>query len=127
MHAPIYMWIHLRELSGRNIPPALLAAEQTIRTRGYGEGSPKAQAEVDKAVRQILAVGDPEAAAMIGLSLAVAVTKGSFRRANEAGIRVLRHLPDDVGRDLVKRVLRSCKHEHQQRKLREVAATLSLG
>jgi len=134
LRAPASVWEYraalegLRELSGKKIPPALLAAEQTIREQGYGKGkgSPEAQAEVEKAVTQILAAGDPEAAAMIGLSLAAAVTKGGSRPANEAGIRVLRDLPDDVGKDLVKRVLRSCKQEHQQRKLREVAATLSL-
>lgn len=132
LEAPASVWEYRkafewsRELSGKKIALAIPAAEKTIREHGYGRARPEAQAKIDAAVKTVLASGDPQAAAMIGLSLAVATGKGGFRRANEAGIRILRELPDDVGKGLVRRALDSCKLGYQKRRLRDVAGALGL-
>jgi hypothetical protein len=79
-----------RTASGQGIPKRLLELEQEIKTFGYASSTNYDQAKVDDAVAEVLRSSDPEAAAVIGLSLAAATTKGDWRPANHAGVSILK-------------------------------------
>ena len=98
-----------RALSGRAIPPELLKAEQTIKRHGYRSGKNFDPQQVEAAVAELIRAEDTEAAACIGVSLALATTKGDWGPANQAGLTVLRSLPDGRGQQMAKRLFDSCE------------------
>ncbi len=97
-----------RSLAGRDIPAELLKAEEAIKRHGYRNGSNFDQQKVDAAVTGLIKAPDVEAAACIGVSLAVATTKGDWGPANQAGLKILESLPDGRGRQMAKALFDSC-------------------
>ena len=93
-----------RSLAGNAIPADLRSAEETIRKHGYESGGNADPQKVDAAVAELLASADTDAVACIGISLAVATTKGNWGAANQAGLKVLDSLPGGRGRLLAKRL-----------------------
>ncbi|MCY3018451.1 MAG: hypothetical protein NTW87_05395 [Planctomycetota bacterium] len=112
-----------RKLAGK--PPigaALLEAEQRIcGLRGHDQGKPS------DAVAEILRSDDKEAVAAIGLSLALFSTKADCRPVNEAGVSILRALPDGAGLKLVRRLRSSMArdgHDDELARLEDALKTV---
>jgi len=106
-----------RSLTGKSLSPGLIKLEQQIREFGYASSDHYDQAKVDQAVSGILKSDDVEAATVIGISLAVATTKGDWRPANKAGMTILRGLPAGYGLKTAKRVADSIPDESLKEKL----------
>jgi hypothetical protein len=100
-----------RSLAGKPMPASLLHLEAQIKQFGYASSTNYDQARVDNAVREILKTTDIEAAGIIGIGLAVAVTKGDWVPANKAGVAILRALPNGWGRTMARRVANSIPDE----------------
>ena len=98
-----------RSLAGRDIPAELLKAEETIKRHGYRSGTNFDPQKVDAAVAELIKAPDVDAAACIGVSLAVATTKGDWGPANEAGLKVIESLPNGRGRQMAKSLSDSCE------------------
>lgn len=89
------------EFAGKPAMPAdALAAEERIEKSGYGSGSGFDQQKVNEAVDEIVASADVDAAAAIGMSLAVSAGKGDTPAVRQAGVKILRRLPDGKGKRL---------------------------
>ena len=115
-----------REFKGNPVPDVLLENEMTIRKFGNASGKDYDQDKVDAAVERILASDDLDAVAAIGASLAIYITKGDSRPINDAGIRILRELPDGKGADLISHLVRSCRGlDFQKERLIQVEEILT--
>lgn len=102
------------EFAGKPAMPAdALAAEQQIYKFGYGSGSGFDQRKVDEAVDSLLTVAAAEDAAAIGMSLAVATTKGDFSAVRRAGVHVLCRVPDGEGKRLARLLARTNRVDWQ--------------
>ncbi len=110
-----------RSISGQGIPPALLEAEKTIKVHGYRSGTNSNPQKVESAMSELIHAQDVEAAACIGISLALATTKGDMGPANQAGVSVLKSLPDGRGRHMAKALYDSCEDAWVRERLSEVA------
>lgn len=106
-----------RSLGGKPIPAPLLRLEQDIKHFGYASSTNFDQRRVSQIVSQVLKSGDVEAAAVIAISLATAVTKGDWHPANRAGRNILRGLPNGYGLDTARRVAASIPDEWVKGKL----------
>ena len=96
------------EFAGKPAMPAdALAAEERIYKFGYGSKPGFDQRKVDEAVDAILAAAAAEDAAAIGMSLAVARTKGDFSAVRRAGVQILRRVPGDEGKRLARLLART--------------------
>ena len=113
-----------RSIRGKKIGDELLAAEEAIKTCGYGSGTNFSQSGVDAAAKTLIESKDVDAAACLALSLAVATTKGDWRAANKAGVTVLKALPKSRGQELARTVRASTDDESEKRRLDEVFATV---
>ena len=98
-----------RSLAGRETPAELLKAEEAIKRHGYRNGTNFDPVKVDAAVAELIKAPDAEAAACIGVSLALATTKGDWGPANQAGLKVLENLPDGRGGQMAKALFDSCE------------------
>lgn len=107
-----------RSLAGKPIPETLLSLEQEIKTAGYASGTNYSQARVDDAVRRIVAMNDVEAEGVVGVSLATATTKGNWLPANQAGLAILKALPNNYGISLAQRVSESIGDDWIKQKLK---------
>ena len=65
---------------------------------------------------------DVDAAACIGVSLALATTKGDWGPANQAGLAVLRGLPDGRGRQMARTLYDSCDDAWVRERLSKVVS-----
>lgn len=100
----------LRGLAGRPVSKVLLDAEGLLlRAGSRGAEAAKAEEQVAGGVQVILSCGDPEAAAVVGLSLAMIRLKGGHPRVSDAGIAVLRKLPGKAGEKLVTHLARALR------------------
>jgi hypothetical protein len=97
-----------RSLSGRTIPVEILKAEESIKVHGYRNGKNFDLQKVDAAAADLIHSPDTEAAGCIGVSLALATTKGDWGPANQAGLTVLKGLPNGQGRRLAGALYDSC-------------------
>ncbi len=91
-----------RSLAGRDIPADLLKAEAAIKRHGYRSGTNFDPQKVDAAAAELIKAPDVDAAACIGVSLAVATIKGDWGPANQAGLKVLESLPNGRGRQMAR-------------------------
>lgn len=110
-----------RSLAGKDIPPSLLQLEEAIKRYGYRSGPNFDQQKVDAAAAELSHAEDVDAAACIGLSLALATTKGNWRAANLAGIAILKNLPSQRGTKLAKLLSDNCDDDWLRKRLAEVA------
>ena len=108
-----------RTAAGRPIPERLLKLEGDIKQFGYASSTNYSQTKVDQAVREVLTSGDPEAAAVLAISLATATTKGDWRAANRAGITIIRNLPGGYGQKVARRVVNSLADDWLKEHLRQ--------
>lgn len=108
-----------RKLAGKPIDAALLAAEKRIYDRGGRD-----QKKTSDAVAEILRSDDKEAVAAIGLCLALLSGKGDYRQANEAGVSILRALPDGAGLKLVRRLRPRAGRDWQEQELAKLEDAL---
>jgi hypothetical protein len=88
------------------IPPAMLEQQKQVTHFGYrcSSNSPGRDFEpgkVKEAQTEILKSNDAEAAAVVGLTLALHRTKGDAQIINEAGIDILKQLPGGQAKKLV--------------------------
>ena len=111
-----------RSLAGRDIPAELLKAEETIKRHGYRSGTSFDPRKVDAAVAQLIKAPDVDAAACIGVSLALATTKGDWGPANQAGLKVLEGLPNGRGRQMAKSLSDSCEDAWVRERLSGIVA-----
>ncbi len=109
-----------RSLAGKEIPADLLQAEETIKRHGYKSGPNFNQQKVDEAVAGLVGADDVDSAACIGLSLALATTKGDWRAANEAGCVILQSLPNQRGRQMAKTLDAACDDLNVKERLKKV-------
>jgi hypothetical protein len=135
----------LREIAGPPIPKELVEAKREIdRQRENAErhtferdpqgdwisrhvGEPYDQKKVDAAVTAILASPDRDAAAVLGLELAMyndKVSNDLILNMRRAGLAILRGLPDGKGRRLVSHLLEEFVRDFNLDELKAVAAEL---
>ncbi|MDY0001370.1 MAG: HEAT repeat domain-containing protein [Polyangia bacterium] len=114
----------LRERSGRPLPKLLLDAEGVVRRSGTPQAlAAGGQSRVDGGVMVMLTVGDTEATAVVGLSLALTETKGGDPAVARAGVTVLKSLPAKAMETVVKHLARSLRGSDRfqvQRVVKEV-------
>lgn len=100
----------LRKKSGRPLPKMLLDAEGVVRRAGTPEAlAAGGQARVDGGVMVMLTVGDAEATAVVGLALAMTVTKGGDPAVSRAGVTVLKSLPPKAMETVVRHLARALR------------------
>jgi hypothetical protein len=104
-----------RTANHRPISPQLLQWEQEIKSYGYASSTNYNQTRVDAAAAKLMDSPDSEAAAVIGLSLVAATTKGDWRPANQAGIRILKGVP--AGETTARRIAASVEDPALKEKL----------
>lgn len=109
-----------RSLAGKKIPEHLIAAETVIRQFNAKSTNGPTQQEFEAAVTELTQAKDVEAAACIGVSLAVASGKGLPSQVNQAGISILTNLPNRQGREMAKVLWNSCADDNVKRRLKEV-------
>lgn len=96
-----------RELAGKPISPALLAAEEQIRLFGASdEETPPDPQKVKEATETIFVSNDPQTAAAIGVRLGCYLGKVSPDLAEKAGLEILRKFPAE-SRSLLDRLAKS--------------------
>jgi hypothetical protein len=107
------------------VPATLLAAEKEILQSSY-HGRPEVEqmAIIERAVHTLLAAGDPEDAAAIGMSLAVYTSKGGPGNMRVAGIRILRGLPGGEGKRLARLLAKTNRQEFGTREIQDIAAAM---
>jgi hypothetical protein len=111
------------ELAGEPAMPAdALAAEKRIYKFGFGGRPGFSQRKVGEAVDAILAAAPAEDAAAIGMSLAVATTKGDYRVVRQAGVQILRRVPGGEGKRLATLLARTSRVGGWQAELVKAAA-----
>ena len=98
------------------IPKAMLDAERDIVTFGYASGSKLDLGKVKQAEKVILGDPDIDSTAAVALTLAVTFFKGDTRPIQDAGIDILRQLPDDRGKRLVALLAKTCQADTYGRK-----------
>ena len=111
----------LRELSGPKIPNQLEQDAELIERSNYQRGGRDDSDEISRAVHRIISSQDPEAAAVIALSLALRVDKGGKGEVNRAGILILRGLPAGTWQKLLRRVSHTTWDIELER-IRQIAA-----
>lgn len=109
-----------RSLVGQEIPARLIAAEAIIRKFNPRSTNGPTQQDFEAAVTELTQAEDAEAAACIGVSLAVATGKGLPSQVNPAGISILQQLPNHQGRDMAKALYNSSADDNVKRRLKEV-------
>jgi hydroxyacylglutathione hydrolase len=83
----------------------------------WGHG--RIEGDVDEWLQRGLEIGERhDAAAMVAAWLAVSVAKGDVSAVRQAGIRILRELPDGKGTALVAKLARSRDNNHRRRFMR---------
>lgn len=136
----------LREIAGPPIPKELVEAKREIERQKENAardtyerspqgnwisrhvGKPYDQKKVDAAVTAILASPDPEAAAAFGFELAMCGGKVNsilLQHLHQAGLTILRGLPDGMGRRLVSHLQKEFfPEDNNLRELKAIAAEL---
>jgi hypothetical protein len=109
-----------RSIAGHEIPPSLTNAETVIRQSSSRATNSPTRQEYDQAVAVLTQSNDVEASAYIGMSLATASGKGLPNEVNQAGVLILKTLPDQRGVKLARLLCTSCRDENVHRALREV-------
>jgi hypothetical protein len=109
-----------RSIAGHEIPPSLTNAETVIRQSNSRATNSPTRQEYDQAVAVLTQAKDVEASAYIGMSLATASGKGLPNEVNQAGVLILKTLPDQRGVKLARLLCTSCRDENVHRALREV-------
>lgn len=91
-----------RMLTNKPVAQALLDAEQRVIRAGFAMGSRQPDgAALAAGVKAILGSPDSETAAVIGLSLALFISKGNYEATNKAGMEILKKISGDQGLMLV--------------------------
>ncbi|KKO03630.1 hypothetical protein LCGC14_0095580 [marine sediment metagenome] len=122
------LWLR-RELTGHPISPQLqAAAEQVKQLAGPHRSEAETKRQAIQAVEAIAAANDTEAAAVIGVELAVLRTRrsGGSSVVNRAGLYILQHLPDGAGEKFVRQVAATCAAPQDVRRLQAIAIHLAL-
>jgi hypothetical protein len=91
-----------RTLSNKPVSQVLFDAEQRVIRAGFAMGSRQPDdAALAAGVKAILGSPDTEAASIIGLSLALFISKGNYEATNKAGREILKKITGDQGLMLV--------------------------
>ncbi len=91
-----------RVLANKPVARVLLDAQQRVIRAGLSMGSRQPdRAAVAAGIKSILGSPDNEAAAVIGLTLALFVAKGDYEATNKAGLEILKKTTGDQGLLLV--------------------------
>jgi len=99
-----------RKLAGKPIDEALLKIKQRIIGAGRATGSQKPDRDVLKyGVSRLAKAKDRQAAAHIGLDLALLTSKGNVDATRRAGVTILRRIRGRRGRALVRRLVKTCQ------------------
>ncbi len=115
-----------RTLTGKPVSQALLDAEQRVIRAGFAMGSRQPDlAALAAGIKAILGAPDSEAAAVIGLSLALYISKGNYEATNKAGREILKKVPGDQGLMLVVHLSKALRDLGDQSAVQRVATALS--
>ena len=118
-----------RKLTGQPISPQLQAAAEQIKQLASPQRSDaETKRQAVQAVEAITAANDTEAAAVIGVELALlrARRSGGSSVVNQAGLYILQGLPDGAGEKFVRRVASTCAAPQDARRLQAIAIHLAL-
>jgi hypothetical protein len=117
-----YTFETARRLAGKPIPAAMEAAERTILDAAWGRAA-ATDSQIDQAVRILAGPDDPEAAAIMGLCLAITGNKCNTELLHSAGLAILRQLPGGHVRRLVTHLAQTHKEGEN---IRPVAEALGI-
>jgi len=114
-----------RRWAGRPIAAPLLEAAETIVRAGHSMGSRKPnQVKLAAGAKVLVDSTDDEAAAVIGLSLALYVSKGNYVATRRTGMEILRKLRGGQGAKLAAHLGKVCRHIGDQLAAQRIATTL---
>lgn len=114
-----------RTLVTKPVPQALLDAEQRVIRAGFAMGSRQPdRAALAAGVKAILGSPDSEAAAVIGLSLALFVSKGNYEATNKAGLEILKKIAGDQGLMLVIHLSKALRDLGDQSAVQRIASAM---
>jgi len=114
-----------RTLTNRPVAQALFDAEQRVIRAGLAMGTRQPDgAALAAGVKAILGSPDSEAAAVIGLSLALFVSKGNYEAANKAGVEILKKVAGDQGLMLVIHLSKALRDLGDQGAVQRIASAL---
>ena len=112
-----------RKLAGKPLPATLLKIKQRIIQAGFASGSRKPDRDkLSYAVGRLARSKDRQAAAMIGLDLALFASKGDYTAVRWAGVQVLRKIRGRRGRKLVRRLSKACQDSGDRQALVQLLA-----
>lgn len=114
-----------RTLAKKPVAQALFDAEQRVIRAGFSSGSRQPDRPALAAgVKAILGSPDSEAAAVIGLSLALFVSKGNYEATNKAGLDILKKVAGDQGLMLVIHLSKALRDLGDQGAVQRIATAL---
>jgi hypothetical protein len=115
-----------RLASGRpGIPESMLEQERQIASCGYQFGRDFDPAKVQEARDGILKNRDVEAAAAVGMTLALRTLKGGAAAINDAGTAILQQLPNGSGKKLAALLARTARAGWQTERILEIDRLLN--
>jgi hypothetical protein len=114
-----------RTLANKPVVQALLDAEQRLIRAGFAMGSRQPdRAALAAGVNSILGSPDAEAAAVIGLTLALFISKGNYEATNKAGLEILKKIAGDQGLMLVMHLSKAIRDLGDQSAVQRIATAL---
>ncbi len=114
-----------RSLANKPVSQGLLDAEQRVIRAGFAMGSRQPDsAALAAGIKALLGSPDSEAAAVIGLSLALFVSKGNYEATNKAGREILKKIPGDQGLMLVVHLSKALRDLGDQGAVQRVVSAL---
>ncbi|MFH2009335.1 MAG: hypothetical protein ABI333_22280 [bacterium] len=114
-----------RKLAGKPLPEQLLKTEQQLQQDGFAGGERRPDKDrIEYGVLKVVQSPDAEAAAVVGLSLALFVSKGNYEATRKAGVTILKKLKRGRGRKLVGRLAKACRSAADREALQRVLAAM---
>lgn len=114
-----------RALAKKPVAQSLLDAEGRVIRAGVALGSRQPDgAALAAGVKAILGSPDGEAAAVMGLSLALYVSKGNYEATNKAGLEILRKVAGDQGLMLVMHLSKALRDLGDQSAVQRIVSKL---